>query len=47
MLFPVLTGGSTTAASVDWSTLITSSSFDGIIAGINDVLPVQNPKRTF
>ena len=43
MLFPVLTGGTSTAASVDWSTLITSSSFDGIISGINDVLPVVIP----
>lgn len=38
----VATGG-TTASSVDWSTLITASSFNGIIDGINDVLPVVIP----
>ena len=38
----LLTGG-TTSTSVDWSTLITASSFDGIISGINDVLPVVIP----
>ncbi len=32
-----------TGASVDWSTLITSNSFSGIIDGINDVLPVVIP----
>lgn len=33
----------TTASTVDWSTLITASSFNGIITGINDVLPVVIP----
>lgn len=34
---------SATASTIDWSTLITSSSFNGIIDGINDVLPVVIP----
>ena len=34
---------SATASTVDWSTLITASSFNGIIDGINDVLPVVIP----
>ena len=38
----VATGGST-PATVNWSSLITSTSFDGIIGGINDVLPVVIP----
>lgn len=38
----VATGGST-PASVNWGSLITSTSFDGIIGGINDVLPVVIP----
>lgn len=42
LLGAVATGG-TTASSVDWSTLITPSSFNGIIDGINDVLPVVIP----
>ena len=32
-----------TASTIDWSTLITASSFNGIIDGINDVLPVVIP----
>lgn len=42
LLGAVATGG-TTASAVDWSTLITASSFNGIIDGINDVLPVVIP----
>lgn len=42
MLNLLLTGG-TTATTVDWSSLITASSFDGIITGINDVLPIVIP----
>lgn len=42
MLNLLLTGGSTTA-SVDWSTLITSTSFDGIISGVTTTLPVVIP----
>ena len=38
---PFLTGS--TASIVDWSTLITSTSFNGVIDGINDVLPVVIP----
>lgn len=30
-------------ASVNWGSLITSSSFDGIIGGVNQVLPVVIP----
>lgn len=41
MLGLLLTGA--TASTVDWSTLITASSFDGIINGVNDVLPVVIP----
>ena len=33
----------TTASTVDWTQLITSTSFNGIIDGINDVLPVVIP----
>ena len=40
MLFPIATA---TASTVDWSSLITASSFNGIIDGINDVLPVVIP----
>lgn len=40
MLFPIATA---TASSVDWNSLITSTSFNGIIDGINDVLPVVIP----
>ena len=40
MLLPVLTA---TTSTIDWSTLITSASFNGIIDGINDVLPVVIP----
>lgn len=39
-MLPLLT---TSASTVDWSTLITSASFNGIIDGINDVLPVVIP----
>lgn len=39
-MLPLLT---TSASSIDWSTLITSASFNGIIDGINDVLPVVIP----
>lgn len=42
MLNFLLTGG-TTGASVDWSSLITSASFDGIINGVTSVLPVVIP----
>lgn len=42
MLNLLLTGG-TTGATVDWSTLITSASFDGIINGVTSVLPVVIP----
>lgn len=34
---------SAASSSIDWSTLITASSFNGIIDGINDVLPVVIP----
>lgn len=40
MLLPIATA---TASTVDWGTLITASSFNGIIDGINDVLPVVIP----
>ena len=33
----------TTASTVDWTQLITQTSFNGIIDGINDVLPVVIP----
>lgn len=44
-MFDVLGGllASSTASTVDWSTLITATSFNGIIDGINDVLPVVIP----
>lgn len=42
-LLNVLATGGTTAATVDWSTLITASSFDGILNGISTVLPVVIP----
>lgn len=42
-LLNLLATGGTTASTVDWSTLITSASFNGIIDGINDVLPVVIP----
>lgn len=35
--------GTTTATEVDWSSLITSTSFNGIVEGLNDVLPVVIP----
>lgn len=37
----LLTG--TSATTVDWGSLITSSSFNPILEGINDVLPVVIP----
>ena len=43
MLYNLLATGGTTAATVDWSTLITASSFDGILNGISTVLPVVIP----
>ena len=33
----------TTASTVDWTQLITATSFNGIVDGINDVLPVVIP----
>lgn len=42
-LLNFLATGGTTAATVDWSTLITASSFDGILNGISTVLPVVIP----
>lgn len=44
-MFDVLGGllASSTASTVDWSQLITATSFNGIIDGINDVLPVVIP----
>lgn len=39
----MLTGGTTTAPSIDWSSIITSSSFDGLLNGITTVLPVVVP----
>lgn len=38
----LLTGGSTTST-VDWTSIITSSSFSGLLDGITDVLPVVVP----
>lgn len=38
----VLTGGST-APSIDWSTIITSDSFNGLLSGISTVLPIVVP----
>jgi len=42
-LLNLLASGGSTAATVDWSTLITASSFDGILNGISTVLPVVIP----
>lgn len=42
-LLNLLATGGTNAATVDWSTLITASSFDGILNGISTVLPVVIP----
>lgn len=39
----VLTGGTTTAPSIDWSTIITSDSFNGLLSGISTVLPIVVP----
>lgn len=39
---PVLTGGTSTST-IDWSTIITASSFEGMLDGISDVLPVVVP----
>lgn len=38
---PLLT--TTTTSSVDWSELITASSFDGIISGVTTALPLVIP----
>lgn len=40
---PFLTGGTTTTATVDWSQLIDSNSFDGIVSGITTALPIVIP----
>lgn len=42
MLLGLVAEGATTP-SIDWSTIITSSSFDGLINGITTVLPVVVP----
>lgn len=38
----IATGG-TTAPSIDWSTIITSSSFDGMLTGVSTVLTTVAP----
>lgn len=43
ILANLVASGETVATSVDWSGLISSSSFNGIIEGLNDVLPVVIP----
>lgn len=43
MLLNMLATGGTTAPTIDWSTIITSSSFDGLLSGITTVLPVVVP----
>lgn len=40
MLAPILTAS---AATVDWSTLISATSFDGIINGVTAALPIVIP----
>ena len=42
-LLNLLATSGSTGATVDWSTLITASSFDGILNGISTVLPVVIP----
>ena len=40
----ILTGSETvTTSGIDWSSVITSSSFDGMLDGISTVLPVVVP----
>lgn len=39
----LLTGGSTTTSAIDWSTIITSASFEGMLDGISTVLPIVVP----
>ena len=36
-------GAGSSVASIDWSTIITSSSFDGLLDGISTVLPIVVP----
>ena len=43
MLLNMLATGGTTAPTIDWSTIITSSSFEGLLNGITTVLPVVVP----
>ena len=43
MLFPVLSGGGATIATVDWSSLIDASTFNGIISGVTTALPIVIP----
>ena len=43
LLGSLLATGGTTATTVDWTSLITNTSFNGILGGINDVLPVVIP----
>lgn len=40
----LLTGeGAATSSSIDWSSIITANSFDGMLDGISTVLPVVVP----
>lgn len=39
----LLTGGSPTTSAIDWSTIITSASFEGMLDGISTVLPIVVP----
>lgn len=41
MLYPILT--TATTATVDWSSLIDASSFNGIITGVTTALPIIIP----
>lgn len=36
-------GAGTTASTIDWSNIITASSFDGMLDGISTVLPIVVP----
>lgn len=36
-------GAGEAVASIDWSSIITNSSFDGLLSGISTVLPVVAP----
>lgn len=38
----VLTGGASTST-IDWTSIVTSSSFSGLLDGITDVLPIVVP----